>query len=66
MRTKINWILGALIASLSGCKTQQTPEIQQVSPMVMYGPPSYFQQQSTQEQDSTAQKKPLKGPMVVQ
>lgn len=66
MRKKINWILGALIALLSGCKTQQTPEIQQVYPMVMYGPPAYFQQQATQQQDSISQEKPLKGPMVVQ
>ena len=51
MRTKINLILGALIALLTGCKTQQTPTVQENRIMVMYGPPAYFQQQ--EEQHST-------------
>ncbi len=51
MRTKINLILGALIALLTGCKTQQTPTVQENRIMVMYGPPAYFQQQ--EEQQST-------------
>ena len=46
MRKKINILLGALIALLSGCKTQQLPTTQEVRPMVMYGPPAYFQEKS--------------------
>lgn len=49
MRKKINIILGALIALLSGCRTQQTPTVQENRIMVMYGPPSYFQQQDKQQ-----------------
>ena len=51
MRTKINLILGAFIALLTGCKTQRTPTVQENLIMVMYGPPAYFQQQ--EEQQST-------------
>lgn len=43
MRKAIHIMLGALIALLAGCKTQQKV-VQKESPMVMYGPPSYFQQ----------------------
>lgn len=57
MRTKINLILGTLIAILSGCKTQQTPIMQENRPMLLYGPPSYFQQQNTLPQDTTSQEK---------
>lgn len=52
MRRIINIILGALIALLSGCRTQQKA-VENNQIMVMYGPPSYFQQQATQ-QDTTA------------
>lgn len=45
MRKIINLILGALIAVLAGCKTQQQPVKQDRRPTVMYGPPAYFQQQ---------------------
>ena len=58
MRKKINILLGALIALLSGCKTQQTPAVQENRIMVMYGPPAYFQQQATQQQDTTSQEIP--------
>jgi hypothetical protein len=51
MRVKIHILLGALIAILSGCKTQKLPEIQKNRPMVMYGPPTYFQQQDTTQND---------------
>ena len=43
MRKIINLILGALIAVLAGCKTQQ-PVKQDRRPTVMYGPPAYFQE----------------------
>lgn len=43
MRKTIHIILGALIALLAGCKTQQKA-VQQDRPMVMYGPPTYFEQ----------------------
>ena len=46
MRKKINIILGTLIALVCGCKTQRLPEVQEVRPMVMYGPPTYFHKQS--------------------
>lgn len=52
MRRIINIILGALIALLSGCRTQQKA-VENNQIMVMYGPPSYFQQQATQ-QDTTS------------
>ena len=52
MRKIINLILGALIAVLAGCKTQQQPVRQDRRPTVMYGPPAYFQQQS-QPNDTT-------------
>ena len=45
MRKIINLILGALIAVLAGCKTQQHVK-QDRRPTVMYGPPAYFQQQA--------------------
>ena len=45
MRTKINILLGALIALLSGCKSQQ-PVIQPNERIrVLYGPPSVFYEQ---------------------
>ena len=37
MRKKINILLGALIALLSGCRTQQTPTVQENRIMVMEG-----------------------------
>ena len=43
MRKIINLILGALIALLAGCKTQQQT-VKQENRMVMYGPPAYFQE----------------------
>lgn len=52
MRKIINLILGALIAMLAGCKTQQQPVKQDRRPTVMYGPPTYFQQQA-QPNDTT-------------
>lgn len=52
MRKIINLILGALIAVLAGCKTQQQPVKQDRRPTVMYGPPAYFQQQ-IQPNDTT-------------
>ena len=51
MRKIINLILGALIALLAGCKTQQQ-SVKQENRMVMYGPPAYFQQQA-QPNDTT-------------
>lgn len=54
MRTKINILLGALIALLSGCKSQQ-PVIQPNERIrVLYGPPSVFYEQikdSTKNED---------------
>lgn len=45
MRTKINILLGVLIALLSGCKSQQ-PVIQPNERIrVLYGPPSVFYEQ---------------------
>ena len=58
MRKTLNILLGALIALLSGCRTQQTPTVQENRIMVMYGPPAYFQQQATQQQDTTSQETP--------
>ena len=52
MRKTLNILLGALIALLTGCKTQQTPAVQENRTMVMYGPPAYFQQQA-QPNDTT-------------
>lgn len=54
MRMKINIILSALIALLCGCKSHQET-IQANAIRVMYGPPAYFQQQDTQQQDTTLQ-----------
>ena len=54
MRTKINLILGTLIALLCGCKTQQTPIMQENRPMLLYGPPSYFQIPEPTPQDDGA------------
>jgi hypothetical protein len=42
MKKIINLILGALIALLAGCKTQQP--VKQENRSVMYGPPTYFQE----------------------
>ena len=55
MRIKINIILGALITLLTGCKTQQAPVVPENRFMVMYGPPAYFQQQETQQNDTIQQ-----------
>lgn len=44
MRKIIHLILGALLALLAGCKTQQQPVKQDRQPTVMYGPPAYFQE----------------------
>lgn len=52
MRIKINIILGALITLLTGCKSQQAPVAPENRIMVMYGPPAYFQQQETQQNDT--------------
>lgn len=54
MRRIINIILGALIALLSGCRTQQKA-VENNQIMVMYGPPSYFQQQVTQQDTTSAE-----------
>jgi hypothetical protein len=53
MRKKINILLGALIALLCGCKTQQTPIMQENRPMLLYGPPAYFEIPEPLPQDST-------------
>ena len=50
MRTKINILLGALIALLSGCKSHQPVIQQNESIRVLYGPPSVFYEQA---KDST-------------
>ena len=55
MRKKINILLGALIALLGGCKIQKNMPEQSERIMVMYGPPAYFQQQATQQQDTISQ-----------
>ena len=52
MRKKINILLGTLIALLSGCRTQQTPTVQENRIMVIYGPPAYFQQRANQQQET--------------
>lgn len=54
MRKKINILLGALMALFCGCKTQQTPSTPADRPMVMYGPPSYFQIPEPTPQDDGA------------
>lgn len=54
MRKKINILLGALIALLCGCKTQDAP-VRDNQIMVMYGPPSYFQQQAPQQDTPSAE-----------
>ena len=54
MRKKINILLSALIALLSGCKIQEAP-VQENRIMVMYGPPSYFQQQAPQQDTPSAE-----------
>lgn len=59
MRKKINFLLGAMIALLSGCKAPQEAA-QRTDIRVLYGPPSAFMQ-TTQEQDSVrAEKNKLK------
>ena len=58
MRKKINILLGALIALLSGCKSQKEITAPSERIMVIYGPPAYFQQQVTQQQDTTSQETP--------
>ena len=55
MRIKINIILGTLITLLTGCKTQQAHIVLENRIMVMYGPPAYFQQQETQQNDTIQQ-----------
>ena len=52
MRTKINLILGALIALLSGCKSPKDIPLQSEKIMLLYGPPAYFQLQA-QPNDTT-------------
>ena len=52
MRKKINILLGALIALLSGCKSQKEITAPSERIMVIYGPPAYFQQQSNQQQET--------------
>ena len=42
MRRKINIILGAVIAILSGCKTPQEAVKQDNRTVVLYGPPAVF------------------------
>ena len=42
MRKKINILLGALIALLSGCKTPQEAVKQDNRTVVLYGPPAVF------------------------
>lgn len=59
MRKKINILLGALIALLGGCKSQKDMPAPNERIMVLYGPPAYFQQQNTQQQDTTSQENPL-------
>lgn len=51
----MNIILGAFITLLTGCKTQQAPVAPEHRIMVMYGPPAYFQQQETQQNDTIQQ-----------
>ena len=54
MRTKINLILGALIALLSGCKSPKDIPLQSEKVMVLYGPPAVFHEQvkdSTENKD---------------
>jgi hypothetical protein len=58
MRKKINILLGALIALLGGCKSQKDMPTPSERIMVMYGPPAYFQQQATQQQDTTSPETP--------
>ena len=55
MRKKINILLGALIALLSGCKSQKEITAPSERIMVIYGPPAYFQQQVPQPQQQTQQ-----------
>jgi hypothetical protein len=45
MRKIINLLIGASIALLAGCKTQQPP-VKQDNRTVMYGPPAYFQEKN--------------------
>jgi hypothetical protein len=58
MRKKINLILGALIALLSGCKTPKDIHAPSDRIMVIYGPPAYFQQQVPRSQQQTQQSAP--------
>ena len=51
-------ILGALIALFGGCKMQKEISAPDNKIMVMYGPPAYFQQQATQQQDTTSPETP--------
>lgn len=45
MRKKLHLILSALIALLSGCKNQKEIPISNDEIMVLYGAPTYFQEQ---------------------
>ena len=54
MKKKIKILIGGLIALLSGCKTQNAP-VRDNQIMVMYGPPSYFQQQAPQQDTPSAE-----------
>lgn len=55
MRKAIHIILGALIALLAGCKTQQKAVKLDTRPTVMYGPPSYFEKANTQQSNTEQQ-----------
>ena len=44
MRKLINILLGMLIALLAGCKSQQQAVKQDNRLVVLYGPPTYFEQ----------------------
>ena len=48
-------ILGALIALFGGCKVQKEISAPNNKIMVMYGPPAYFQQQATHQQETQEQ-----------
>ena len=54
MRKKINILLGALIALLCGCKSQEN--MIRTDVMVMYGPPTFFQPKELPKEDA---KQPL-------
>ena len=66
MRKIINLLLGTLIALLAGCKTTQQP-VKPENRAVMYGPPTYFQQQKdTPQQKDTIEKKAIEPIIEIQ